>query len=586
VISKKNYYICFFLTLFLFPCFASNGHTGILAGEKDLKIVQTKYFDIIYPLQCEQTASILFENADSLYEEIISDYSELTVPIKMPIVISPANEVFNAYWTDAPYNHLVIYDTAVLEDLSVFSQTILSTVKHELTHAVTYNLRSDFVKSLDKIFGDWLSLQFWITSRGMGEGAAVAQESKTEEGRLNDEFAMHQVKQAKIENKFPKYLDVQNITDYYPNGLCYYFNAAFTKWIQEKYGMQKYADFWFTCLNMQKLTLNGAFKSVYGANQDDLWQEFINAFYVPQIPANPVEADFANYIFGKKENSIGRHFSSLTACNSGFAYIDSSCDSVFYADWNTLENNKKSAKKLFTLTNIDKINFSQNGQFLIATYYSTNYSNIKQKIRIYDIENSSFFEVDETGLRDGTIFSSDEKLYLACQKFSSQNYSIRIYELEQKIKSNGKSQIKNAKFLAEKQFSYDQVPFNFTHTNDGSFAFIIKNELNYEICIANKNLTIIKSIKLPENVTDIRYLATVPQTNSQQNDYETTTEFTLSWTQKNSLPRYGKLNLNTKEFTFLDDDVSGGIFYPIEKDNNLIYIANLFREKKTPYSQV
>ena len=125
--------------------FVLSAHSGMFAGEKDLRVVKTKWFDIIYPLRCEESAAILFEKADLVYEEVTAQYG-LTPSFRMPVVITPAVENFNAFWTSVPYNHIAIYDTGAsgAGGLAVFSETLLSTFRHELTHAVTYNMKNGF----------------------------------------------------------------------------------------------------------------------------------------------------------------------------------------------------------------------------------------------------------------------------------------------------------------------------------------------------------------------------------------------------------------------------------------------------------
>lgn len=567
------------LSIFAFTlsCFSAFAFSGVLSGEEDIRIVQTQWFDIIYPKSCEQTATILFDNADSLYEEICQEYG-VKPEIRMPVVVTPALENFNAYWTDGPYNHIVVYDTAMIDDLSVFSETLLSTFKHELTHSVTYNLRTDFIKQVDKIFGDSISFSFWITSRGMGEGAAVAMESKDGEGRLNDEFAMHQVKQAKIQNVFPNYLDIQTVTDVYPGGVCYYFNGAFAKWLQNKYGMEKYAALWYRCVNLKSFTITKVFETVYEESLDVLWNLFIKDFSVPDIPADPVDAGFAKDLFGEKTNESGRIYTSLTNSSAGFAYLDDSTDSAYYMSWNDFETNLDAKpKKLFTLANVQSIKLSDDGRFMVVNYLSSYNSNYKKQIKIYDLKNACFYTLNETGVEDGCIFNKDESYYFACQSFHSQNYGIKFFQIDFDEK-NGK--IKNLKSLWQKEFNYEQVPSFFAPAGNGEFAYIFKNKLKYTICFCNEKGNITKEIESPKESSAIKYLAPVYNKNGER-------ELSFSWAKKDSLPRLGVLNITKSEYELDEQDISGGVFFPVvnksEENKTVVYIAKMFRHNKLFY---
>ena len=205
-----------FVLLAFFLCAELSAHSGMFWGEKNLRVTKTKWFDLIYPERSAETAAILYEKADTVYEEVTAEYG-LEPFFRMPVVITPAVDQFNAFWTAVPYNHIALYDTGSsgASELAVFSETMLSTFRHELTHAVTYNMKNGFWRFMGHVFGDCVTPGMLSVTTGMAEGATVAYESSTGEGegRLNDEYAMHSVKQAKIENKFPAYHDVSGAAD-------------------------------------------------------------------------------------------------------------------------------------------------------------------------------------------------------------------------------------------------------------------------------------------------------------------------------------------------------------------------------------
>ena len=190
-----------FVILFCFNLFSLFSYDGIMTGEKNLKVLQTKWFDIVFPESSEQSAIILYQNADSIYQELAEIYG-FPLQFRMPVVLTSKVEQMNAYWSAVPYNHIVIYDTALIDDLAVFSENLLSTFRHELTHAYTYNLKNKFWRGVG-FFGDLINPSYLFITSGWAEGATLTSESAGGEGRLNNEFAMQMVKQAKLENKFP-----------------------------------------------------------------------------------------------------------------------------------------------------------------------------------------------------------------------------------------------------------------------------------------------------------------------------------------------------------------------------------------------
>ena len=91
--------------VFSLLCAVLFAHGGMFSGEKKLRVVKTQWFDIIYPERCEASAAILFAKADGVYEEVTAQYG-LTPAFRMPVIITPAVEQFNAFWTAVPYNHI------------------------------------------------------------------------------------------------------------------------------------------------------------------------------------------------------------------------------------------------------------------------------------------------------------------------------------------------------------------------------------------------------------------------------------------------------------------------------------------------
>ena len=60
---KKKFLLLALIALFSTSLFA---YEGMMTGEENVRVVSTEWFDIIYPESCEISASLLFENADSI----------------------------------------------------------------------------------------------------------------------------------------------------------------------------------------------------------------------------------------------------------------------------------------------------------------------------------------------------------------------------------------------------------------------------------------------------------------------------------------------------------------------------------------
>ena len=220
---------------------------------------------------------------------------------------------------------------------------------------------------------------------GMAEGATVTSESAAGEGRLNDEYSKHYVKQAKIEGKFPAYHDVSGASDAPPSGSAYYFNGAFHQWLQEKFGLESYAQFWFRVVNGKNLTISGAFKDSFGIKLSQAWKQFEADYEVPAVAANPVAAGAVQDFFEPQalsyslKNEAGSMYESLTSggfAESGAAqrlvWLEASTGRVFLAEAGAQNSAMTVYKKLFTLRDCTNVRLSNDGRYLAAAYISGN----------------------------------------------------------------------------------------------------------------------------------------------------------------------------------------------------------------------
>ena len=165
---KKFSYKKFFLIFtFLFLTFNLFSTDNAELENKSYFQIDTKYFQIIYKLESSKTATLLAENADRIYEEIAEKLGTET-NLSLPVLIRSDVQALNAYFTSYPYNRIVLYDTVPdSADLGVFSNTILSVFSHELTHAVTLNMKSKFWQVMSFLFGDFFSPTVFISAYGI-----------------------------------------------------------------------------------------------------------------------------------------------------------------------------------------------------------------------------------------------------------------------------------------------------------------------------------------------------------------------------------------------------------------------------------
>ncbi len=543
------------LLVILLPPFTLTAYDGIMAGESDLRIISTKHFDIIFPERSRKTAALLYEQADAIYAETAEKYT-LPHDFRLPVVISPSQETFNAYFSFAPFNHIVMRDAAPDSGMAVFSETFVSVFRHELTHAISYNMHNDFWFGVKETLGDSYNPGILTVTTAWAEGAAVSSESDGGEGRLNDEYSRHFIKQAKIEGKFPRYSEINGTKDVYPYAMqSYYFGGAFSAWLQKEYGREKYAQFWYKCVNFQTLTYFMCFRQVYGIPIKEAWAKFYASLAVPDVPASPLEHAWCAPVCADLA-----YYGGLTAYRAGFAFFDAYSASVRFSAIGS-----QKAKLLFRQPAISRINFCDDGRFLAVSYTSAAGSAAKRKVRIFDMNTRRFFSVKEDALRDAAVFRAGGTYYLAAVYTQNQNASIKLYALE--LHAAGK--IRALRFVDEIKNETQQFVYAPTGGTDGTLSFIHKNGLSFSILSYNLAEKSITEYRLPYERAVIRDLS----------EMEDGT-LLFSWTKPGSMPRLGLLRRSGTDggaFFLQAEDCSGGIFSPVPIDGKrAFYIGSFF----------
>ena len=540
--------------LCILSCASIFAYGGIMAGQEGkLKFAKTKYFDIIYAEKSAQTANILFEQADSVYEEL-SELYMVPIPFRTTVSISPSTDQFNASYTQFPFNCISIYDTPVTESFMIFSENVINTFRHELIHAFTFNSKNKFWHVIGCIFGDIVNPMILTTgTTGWLEGATVSTESNHGEGRRNSELHNHLIKQAKIEGKFPKYSEIQGARDTYPrNSLSYYFGGAFSEYLQKKYGFEKYAQFFYNGTNIQRpsyLFYFTNFKKVYGIKIKDAWKDFCETIEVPDVKTRPWEEEWCS--LPEKPRFINKNrdnYPTVTACKNGFIFYDAYKSKVIYI------NEEGKYRTLLKCDSISRINVSPDGKMLSVSCSASNYDVAKNYIAVINLESFSRYIFNEQSLRDATVFYKDEKYYLAAVKTVSQNTYLRIYE----IAMNENGRILAANGIKEFQAPYGDLIYSPAGSADGKLFFGYKHNLDLDICVYDSEKNEFFTLNIPEfahenGKTEIFNLnCSVPGALS------------FSFTQKGTMPRLGIIkfdeNLANISVQLGAKDSSGGIF--------------------------
>ena len=274
---------CLTLALALL-CLALPAAAGsVLAPGQRLFVLKTEHFDIIYPIKSEPSARRLCAIAEEVYAEVSLTLGS-SLPSRVPVVVTPDLGVFNGFANPFPYMHIVLYDTPLDLGWTAFKDNFRGLFLHELTHALSLQIKAPWASFLSGIFGSWAAPALLNAPSFMVEGVAVSLESADGfGGRANDPLVRERLRQDIIENSFKTPIEAEGVYDEYPGGDIYYeYGGLFNAYLQKKYGMDKYDELWramgnliwSASLDVYDQGFFKAFRKVYGARFPAAWADF------------------------------------------------------------------------------------------------------------------------------------------------------------------------------------------------------------------------------------------------------------------------------------------------------------------------
>jgi hypothetical protein len=543
--NKKTIFV------FLFLCSLIFVYSGQLSSVSDVQVIRTTYFDFIFPKKSEQSAVILSKEADKMYEEIAT-LLHTDIKLHIPVVITPDNDELNAYYTPIPYNRIVVYDTIpTINSLAVFSESLCSVFYHELVHAISINIRSPFWGLASDIIGDVVTPSMMINlPTSFIEGVTVSFESLYGEGRLNDVYSLHMLKQAKIENKFPSWSDIAGSRDISPAGaLPYLFGGAFSAYLQQKFGMEKYAEFWQESGKLHIFTFSpGIFKKVYNTSIDSEWKLFQDTIDISSSIINPTA--FSSKV---KKGWYG----GLCSAQGMIGTIDNQTGLV-----TILKDDEKIYQFVSDLT--EKISFSMDGRYIVLSGTTSISGKKRNTIKIYDLIHKQYIKTPIIGLRDGAIvtLSDNSKVLIGVETVSQKSaiVSIPFEEIE-------KGKISTRTYLSF--FDVNIIPFSLEDAGNNSFVYFLKDKQEWSIIVNDFLHNSEKKYYLKDD-------AFVPQSLSVADS-----KLYISCVfEETMIPTLGIFDLKTEKMYVSDEIYSGGVYSPVLLDSRIVFVSHFFEERQ------
>lgn len=555
-----------------------------MSRPRKMSVAKTQYFDVIFCEESFNTANFVIQNADFLYEKAFEQVeSAKKTKTRIPIVISPDSDKLDISYSPTPYNRIVIFEGVPTVELSCFENTLLSLLYQEITKAVNYSVRSKFMQFVSVVAGtdalqpvSLINLPF-----SFAEGFSFVENSQNGQGLLNDRFALQQLVLAKMQGNFPNWMQVSVIKDEKnENDFSSLAGAAFIAFVQQRWGMEKFLEFWKECGNLHFYLTSGIFEKVYDITLSSAWKDFVES--IP-LPDNLTQMEYLEEYSEKviKKDTEGS-IKNIISTPYGLIWYDNIRHEVDIIDTN---ENASDRKLLFLASDVNRITVSPNGRYLAVSFTQIkNRPQFKSEVSwIYDLKERSFLS-ESYNLRDAAIFQLENGLYVLAGVNVKKKYpELEVYTIPS-INNN-----QSLKELSEEKSSLPRLLYNRSFSSEiiVSCPVFVENDILY--CVIYQNLqSSILSIKLStkqENVFQIydsnSELIKIWELNvfdSISNLTEKKFSFSYMPNDKVAFSRLGYFTI-TKDFAlskvFLQqNDLLGGINFPVLCNDKIYYSSN------------
>lgn len=503
-----------------------------------LYIIETEKFDIIFPIESKRTAIELSKIADDIYKKH-SKLFQSDVRGRVPVNITPHVNIFNGFFSPVAYPTIVLFDTPMDGDFTTQKDNLEGLFLHELMHALS--LASTNNGPQTKIFGEWLTTTELNALGFMLEGVTVSYESLDGFGRANDPLIKEFVRQDIIENKFKTPIQATGVWEHLGAGAeIYNYGGLFAKYLQEKYGMEKYNAWWFKISRtlyfsfiLDNHGVYEAFERVYDKKFSVAWNEFREYMSVHGV-----------------ENNNLRITKSATIIND----VASFQDNVYYLDNDKaiLKAYNNKTKKIKNIVSIDKtsesINISPLGDKALIGSVSTDNGLYKYIIREYNFIKKRYTKKYKNlryadYFRDG-IVAIDKDL---------KNTTI-VY-----VNSNG---YKELLLQANNNLSY----YYPNVIDDNLIALIVVENGVKSLRILDYSKRTLSKISTPlANDSDIwKYIQYLNYSEG---------KLTFAYNDNDRMYKLGLIDITNKRAIFYTNDYSGGVYNAVANGTNFYYSA-------------
>lgn len=565
-------------------------------------VISTDFFEILFSEKSIHTAQLLAQNADNLYRQAQSNI-QVENNRKISVIISPDSQEFSINYTPHPYHRIVVYEAVPEYEDSFSEQNLLTTFYNELIHQVFQSVKSPLVAQISKILKSDKIQPVYLENMPFSflEGIQFVEEKNLSEdfhiNNFKDTFFLQIMSQAKLENKFPPFLQASGVMDIYPGKLiaqaC---GSGFCAYIQQRWGLEKFYEFCKNCGSFNLYSTEGVFYNTYQVPLNEIWNDFMDSIPLPADLNNINQLEEKSIEILPQENK--GLYEHLLYSPYGIIWYDKIRHeiSIYKPENNylTQENSGLAGRKLlFLADDVNRLSLSSDGRFLVLSFYKKGFREnlAKNQTKIFDLK-TQLFTGDNFNLRDSCLVKLEDGSYAIAGIYDNNSFASLQIQTADKLNKliakelNQETEKSNTqKIIYQKDFSSDTIPFSIVQIGEENLYSILNSkgrQFLYQWNYVTGKDYFYKIETQTENSTNANNSVIIKNLSVNENPYKNSAEASIL-TFEYSIPsvnnevnfaRYGFIFLNNAEpsqIWLCKNNFSGGMHFPIIRQNDLYY---------------
>ncbi len=455
-------------------------YAGLYSKPHKMYVLKVANFSIIFPEQSSFTARLICEHCEEFFS-LACEKTSLAETFTIPVVITPDTAELSVTYSQQPYNRIIVCDSFAKKDEVYSTQMLLDLFYKAVLEAAAYTVRSKNWRMVHTLTGvDLFQPIYLLNVTSAFVDGAVGAWDDSDIANLTDDMAYEALVQAKMAKKFPTWKQVSGVSDSalysrIQRIAC----SAFSAYIMQRWGVEQFVSYWNECGRVHFFALMpGIFRKVYGVSLSNTWRDFVDAIEIPdEMYQDSLLRSFSEKLLARQDY----HIENIVKAKNGIIWYDRERKEVCFLAENKMRKRWKSAKKLFSASDVSRLSISTDRRYLAVSSYRSKAEDVLTEpyTKIYDLDEKKFLRGAYPIAEACIVQIPYHKYAVAGVASTGQNGEMRMYLVNDSNHDD---------ILMTRQFATGSTPYQFCSTG--------KNQL---LCLVNEDDTHkLLSISLPE----------------------------------------------------------------------------------------